>query len=77
MYSFKEVVKFNDDYFEDKDIVAVTKTDGTVTVGRIMIGDYNGSVTCSHCLALDISEKYQQKRTFINHKDIKNIQRVN
>lgn len=77
MYSFKEVVKFNDNYFEDKDIVVVTKTDGSVIVGGIIIGDYSGSVTCSHYLALDVSEKYQQKRTFINHRDIENIQRVN
>lgn len=78
MYSFKEVIKFNSEYFEEGDVVAVTKEDETVVVGAIMIDQTHGGTTSdNHALTLDISEKYHQKRTFIKPKEIKNIQRVN
>lgn len=76
MYDFIEVIKFNDKYFENGDIVAITKNDDSVIVGGIMIGNYNGSVTDDNCIALDVSEKYHQKRAFIYPREIKNIQKV-
>lgn len=78
MYKYLEVIKFNDDYYEDGEVIAITKEDGSVTVGSIIIGStYDGSVSNNHLIALDISEKYHQKRAFIYAKEIKNIQRVN
>ena len=77
MYSFKSVVKFENNYFEDRDVVVVTTNDETVIVGAIIIESYGGSITSNNVLVLDISEKYQEKRTFINSKEIKNIQKVN
>ena len=38
---------------------------------------YEGSITDSHVIVLDVSEKYNHKRTFINSSEIKNIQKVN
>lgn len=78
MYNYLEVIKFNNEYFEDGEIVAVTKEDGSVIVGSIMIGNkYSGSITDNSSLVLDISEKYHQKRKFIYKNEIINIQKVN
>lgn len=78
MYKYLEVIKFNDTYFEDGDVIAITKEDGNVIVGSIIIGNkYSGSTTNANTIALDISEKYHEKRTFVYMKEIKNIQKVN
>lgn len=77
MYKFVSVVKFNDQYFEDKDVVVITKNDDSVAVGAIIIEGRNGSVTDNNYIALDISEKYHQKRCFIYTNDIRSIQKVN
>lgn len=77
MYDFIEVIKFNHNYFEDGDIVEITKNDDSVIVGGIIIGNYSGSATDGNCITLDVSEKYHQKRTFIYPREIKNIQKVN
>lgn len=80
MYSFKKVIKFNDEYFEHGNEVAVTDLDGNVTVGSIIISDMddNTSVTTDvHRLLLDISEKYHRKTSFIYGNKIKNIQKIN
>jgi len=50
---FIEVVKFNNEYFEHGDIVAVTTNDNKVIVGSVMISCYSGSVTSKSSLALD------------------------
>lgn len=36
MYNFKEVVKFNNEYFEHGDEVVITNLDGNVIVGSIV-----------------------------------------
>ena len=78
MYNYLEVIKFNNEYFEDGEVVTVTKDDGSIIVGSIMIGDkYGGSITDNSSLALDTSEKYHQKRKFIHKNEITNIQKVN
>lgn len=77
MYNFIEVIKFNNNYFEDGDVVVIAKIDGTVIVGSIMIGNrYGGFVTDENLLVLDTSEKYLQHREFVYSKDIQNIQKV-
>lgn len=78
MYNFLEVVKFDNVYLEDGEVVIVTKTDGSIIVGSIMIGDRcGGSITDKGLLVLDISEKYHQKRKFIYKNEIANIQKAN
>lgn len=79
MYSFKEVIKFNNEYFEHGDEVAITNSDGNVLIGSIIIRDKNNTaiVTNIHGVLLDISEKYHQKTLFIYEDKIKNIQKIN
>lgn len=77
MEYFIEVVKFNNEYFEHGDVVAVTTNDNKVTVGSVIISGYSGSFTSKSSLALDISEKYHNKRKFIYYGDIKSIQKIN
>lgn len=74
---FIEVVKFNNEYFEHGDVVAVTTKNNKVIVGSVMISGYEGSFTNKSSLALDTSEKYHNKRKFIYYGDIKNIQKIN
>lgn len=74
---FIEVVKFNNEYFEHGDVVALTTNDNKVIVGSVMISDYSGSFTSKSSLALDISEKYHNKRKFIRYSEIKSIQKIN
>lgn len=74
---FIEVVKFNNEYFEHGDVVAVTTNDNKVIVGSVMMSGCGGSFTSKSSLALDISEKFHNKRKFIYYKDIKNIQKIN
>ncbi len=73
---FIEVVKFNNEYFEHGDVVAVTTNDDKVIVGSVMISGYSGSFTSKSSLALDTSEKYHNKRKFIYYGNIKNIQKI-
>ena len=77
MEYFIKVVKFNNEYFEHGNLVAVTTNDDKVIVGSIMMNGCGGSFTSNSSLALDISEKFHSKRKFIYYSDIKNIQRVN
>lgn len=77
MEYFIEVVKFNNEYFEHGDVVAVTTNDDKVIVGSVMISGYSGSFTSKFSLALDTSEKYHNKRKFIQYGKIKNIQKIN
>lgn len=74
---FIEVVKFNNEYFEHGDVVAVTTNDNKVIVGSVMMSGCGGSFTSKSSLALDISEKFHNKRKFIYYNDIKNIQKIN
>lgn len=74
---FIEVVKFNNEYFEHGDVVAVTTNDNKVIVGSVMMSGCGGSFTNKSSLALDISEKFHNKRKFIYYNDIKNIQKIN
>lgn len=74
---FIKVVKFDNEYFENGDVVAVTTNDNKVTVGSVMISGYESSFTSKSSLALDTSEKYHNKRKFIYYGDIKNIQKIN
>lgn len=74
MYTFKKVIKFNGQYFEHGNKIVVTKEDGTVIVGRIIIGEHGSSITSDYLLVLDVSEKYHQKRAYVYPKNIINIQ---
>lgn len=73
-----KAIKFNDEYFENEQVVVVTKENGEVIVGSVLLLDYNGgSVTSERTLVIDTSEKFHNKRTFISFDKIKNIQKVN
>lgn len=76
MYNYIEVIKFNDNYFEKGDVVVVTKNNGTVVVGSVIIGEREGESTSKYTIVLDVSEKYHQKREYISVYDIENIQKV-
>ncbi len=75
MYQALKVIKFNNDYFEDGDVIMVKTKDKRTIIGSVVIDSYSGSVSDSHSLALDTSEQYHQKRTFIHPKDILDIQK--
>lgn len=77
MYEIIRAVKFNGEYFENGDVVAVTTDDGKVIVGAVMIKNFDNSDTSDSSLVLDISEKYHSKDTYVYKKNIKNIQKVN
>lgn len=77
MNYFIEVVKFNNEYFEHGDVVAVTTNDNKVIVGSVMMDGCGGSFTSKFSLALDTSEKFHNKREFIYYENIKNIQKIN
>lgn len=76
MYEVIRVIKFNGEYFENDDVVAVTTNDGKVIVGAVMIRDSDVSPTNNNILVLDISEKYHYKKISIYCNSIKNIQKV-
>jgi hypothetical protein len=78
MYEYINVVKFNNEYFEYGDVVAVTMEDGSIKVGSVVIGyDDTPFVSNYWNLALDISEKYHTKILKLKKDKIKNIQRIN
>ncbi len=73
-----EAIKFNDECFENGQVVIVTKENGEVIIGAILLQDHTGgSVTSNYSLVLDTSEKFHHESTYINFKQITNIQRVN
>lgn len=69
--------KIYNKYFEHEDVVSVTTNDNKVIVGSVMMSGCGGSFTSKSSLALDISEKFHNKRKFIYYNDIKNIQKIN
>lgn len=78
MYEFINVIKFNGMYFEDGQVIAVTKKNGDVIIGSVLIKDYDGeTVTSKFTLCLDTSKKFHCGRTFITPNEIENIQKVN
>lgn len=80
MYKLIKVIKFNDQYFENGDVVAVTTKDNSVAVGGIIISDryinddYN--TTTDWNLYINTSERYKTNIKRINYQDIINIQKV-
>lgn len=72
------VVKYSDKYFEHDDLVAVEKTDGSIIIGKIIIGHVCGEqhVTTSNELYLDISEKYHSEKIGIYFKEIVSVKKI-
>ena len=77
MCNLLKVIKFNEEYFDNGQVVVVTKENGEVNVGSVLLLDYDGGiVTSNHCLVLDTSEKFHHERAYIDFKEIANVQRV-
>lgn len=81
MYKLIQVVKFNNEYFEEGEVVEVETTNKGNIVGSILIhnnkrGCENHS-TCDTYLFLDISEKFHQKFISVSNDNIISIKKIN
>ena len=74
------VVKFDDKYFENGDVISVTTTDEKVYVGSVIIESYtiqNGLRTDAHFLTIDVSDNFIHAVKSIKFSEVKFIQKVN
>ena len=75
-----DTVKYNEEYFEHGDLVAVEDTNGNTTIGSIIFGydgrEYEPFPTTSHALGLDISKQFYSKKIHIRFEQKKSIKRI-